>query len=128
MTSACRGVALATSNPKRDQSYLADAVDIISMAQQLVPKTRGQRELARAQLMTSSNLLTTIPPPAVGYTSPGKDVDSSLLDMFCSIVQSFSRHVLTNHFEWQSSILVYLHGVPCILHLASCIRYLSRLH
>src|ERR1700749_1909194 len=72
ITSACLGVALTTSNPKRDQSYFALAVDIISMAQQLVPNTRGQSELERAQLITSSNLVTRIPPPAVGWTSPGK--------------------------------------------------------
>src|SRR5687768_11696283 len=100
MTSACRGVALATSKPKRDQSYLADAVDIISMAQQLVPKTSGQREFDRAQLMTSSSLLTTIPPPAVGCTSPGKGVGCSLSGMFSSIVNSFVQHVLTIHSQW----------------------------
>src|SRR5882762_7306484 len=72
ITSACLGVARATSNPKRDQSYFAAAVDIISMAQQLVPNTSGQRELERAQLMTSTSLLMTMPPPAVGCTSPGK--------------------------------------------------------
>src|SRR6476661_6533061 len=72
ITSACRGVALATSNPKRDQSYLADAALIISMAQQLVPKTKGQRELDLAQLITSSSELTRMPPPGVWCTCPGK--------------------------------------------------------
>ena len=72
ITSAWRGVARATSNPKRDQSYFAAAVLIISMAQQLVPNTNGHNELERAQLITSSNLLITIPPPATGCTSPGK--------------------------------------------------------
>src|SRR5580658_392163 len=81
ITSACLGVALATSNPNLDQSYLAEAVDIISMAQQLVPNTRGQRELDRAQLITSSILLTRMPPPAVGCTSPGKDAP----DLFCEL-------------------------------------------
>src|ERR1700744_744587 len=72
ITSACLGVALATSNPKRDQSYFAAAVDIISMAQQLVPNTKGHNEFERAQLITSSSFVTSIPPPAVGCTSPGK--------------------------------------------------------
>src|SRR5580704_14065286 len=79
MTSACLGVALATSNPNRDQSYFAAAVDIISMAQQDVPNTSGQREFDRAQLITSSNFVTRIPPPAVGCTSPGK------LPVFCAL-------------------------------------------
>src|SRR5215218_381980 len=76
ITSACRGVALATSNPKRDQSYLAEAVDIISIAQQLVPKTSGHRELLLAQLITSSSLLVRMPPPGVWCTSPGKVLSS----------------------------------------------------
>src|ERR1043165_4370556 len=71
ITSACRGVALATSKPNLDQSYLAAAVLIISMAQQLVPNTSGHREFDRAQLITSSSLLTSIPPEGVGWTSPG---------------------------------------------------------
>src|SRR5258708_2175153 len=81
ITSACLGVALATSNPKRDQSYFAPAVDIISMAQQDVPNTSGQSEFDRAQLITSSNFITRIPPPAVGCTSPGK----GLLSIFFGI-------------------------------------------
>src|SRR5438034_4379771 len=72
ITSACRGVALATSKPKRLQSYFAAAVLIISIAQQLVPKTNGQSELLRAQLIISSSLLTKTPPDGVGWISPGK--------------------------------------------------------
>jgi hypothetical protein len=53
ITSAWRGVARATSNPNLEKSYLAEAVDIISMPQQLVAKVRGQRELDRAQLIKS---------------------------------------------------------------------------
>src|SRR6476620_5979992 len=74
ITSACLGVALATSNPNLAQSYFAAAVLIISIAQQLVPKTRGHNELDRAQLMTSSNLLTSMPPEGVGCTSPGNEL------------------------------------------------------
>src|SRR6185295_20354568 len=77
ITSACLGVALATSNPNLDQSYFADAVLIISMAQQLVPKTNGHKEFDRAQLMTSSIAVTNIPPEGVGRTSPG----NGLLDI-----------------------------------------------
>src|SRR6266478_591573 len=76
ITSACRGVALATSNPNLLQSYFAEAVLIISMAQQLVPKTNGHKELLRAQLITSSNLLINTPPVGVLCTSPGNDVPS----------------------------------------------------
>src|SRR5579863_9402171 len=77
ITSACLGVALATSKPNRDQSYFAAAVDIISMAQQDVPNTNGQSELDRAQLITSSSFVTRIPPPAVGCTSPGNDLPAT---------------------------------------------------
>src|SRR5678809_551723 len=100
ITSACRGVALATSKPKRDQSYFAEAVDIISIAQQLVQNTNGHNELERAQLITSSSLLSKIPPPAVGCTSPGNETPSksppeggdflSSFDMlFCSLISYF---------------------------------------
>src|SRR4249920_3849709 len=71
ITSACLGVALATSNPNRDQSYFAEAVLIISIAQQLVPKTSGHNEFDRAQLMTSSIAVINMPPEGVGCTSPG---------------------------------------------------------
>src|SRR5579872_5709887 len=81
ITSACLGVARATSNPKRAQSYLADAVDIISIAQQDVPNTSGQSEFDLAQLITSSNFVTRMPPPAVGCTSPGKDRSSGFLGL-----------------------------------------------
>src|SRR5678815_3856128 len=66
ITSACLGVALATSKPNRLQSYLAEAVLIISIAQQLVPKTKGHKELLRAQFTTSSRLLRRTPPDGVG--------------------------------------------------------------
>src|SRR4030095_3348112 len=71
ITSACLGVARAPSNPNLDQSYFADAVLIISIAQQLVPKTSGHNEFDRAQLMTSSTAVINMPPEGVGWTSPG---------------------------------------------------------
>jgi len=74
ITSACRGVARATSKPKREKSYLAEATDIISIPQQLVAKVSGQSELARAQLMISLNLLTMMPPPGTGCICPGKSL------------------------------------------------------
>ena len=45
MTSAWRGVARATSKPNRDQSYLAEAALIISIAQQLVPEHEGPERI-----------------------------------------------------------------------------------
>lgn len=48
--SACRGVARKTSEPKREISNFDIPDDIISMAQQLVPKVSGQTELERARL------------------------------------------------------------------------------
>src|SRR5688500_11260670 len=71
ITSACRGVALATSNPKREKSYLAEATLIISMPQQLVAKVSGQSELERAQFITSWMVEAMMPPPGVGITCPG---------------------------------------------------------
>src|SRR5258705_7792045 len=85
ITSACLGVALATSKPNLDQSYFAEAVLIISMAQQLVPKTNGHNELDLAQLITLSSLLTKIPPEGVGCTSPGNELPSgkAFTSLFC---------------------------------------------
>src|SRR4051812_4894706 len=71
ITSACRGVARATSKPNLEKSYLEEAVDIISIPQQLVAKVSGHNELERAQLISASKLLITIPPPGTGCTSPG---------------------------------------------------------
>jgi hypothetical protein len=65
ITSACLGVALATSKPNREQSYFAEAVDFISMAQQLVPKVSGQSELLLAQLITSAIAPVMMPPVGV---------------------------------------------------------------
>src|SRR5262245_36787634 len=92
ITSACRGVALATSNPKRDQSYFGAAVDIISIAQQLVPNTSGQSELLLAQLITSSSLVTRIPPPAVGCTSPGKGLSAIFFGLTSISMPPFYVH------------------------------------
>jgi hypothetical protein len=50
---------------------LAEAVDIISIPQQLVANDNGHKELLRAQLITLSNVLTTIPPPGVSWIIPG---------------------------------------------------------
>src|SRR4051812_38260768 len=72
ITSACRGEALATSKPKREKSYFADATAIISIPQQLVANVSGHNELERAQLIISSSLLNTMPPPTVSWIWPGK--------------------------------------------------------
>jgi len=80
ITSACLGVARATSKPKREKSYLEDATAIISIPQQLVAKVSGHKELDLAQLITSSSLLSTIPPPAVSCICPGKFAGM----LFCS--------------------------------------------
>src|ERR1700749_4407359 len=98
ITSACRGVALATSNPNLDQSYFAAAVLIISIAQQLVPKTNGHKEFDRAQLITSSSLLTSIPPDGVGWTCPGNELPSgkaftSLFGVSLIRISNFRRRI-----------------------------------
>src|SRR3954468_22804213 len=73
ITSACRGVARATSKPKREKSYFADATDIISIPQQLVANVRGHKELERAQLIISSSFVVTTSTPPTGCTWPGKE-------------------------------------------------------
>src|SRR5436190_18900483 len=98
ITSACRGVALATSKPNLDQSYFAEAVLIISMAQQLVPNTSGHREFDLAQLITSSSLLISIPPEGVGCTSPGKagsPPEAGIREEFWIFEESLIIRVLT---------------------------------
>src|SRR5215213_11618892 len=68
ITSACRGVALATSKPKREKSYLEEATLIISMPQQLVANVSGHNELERAQFITSWMVEAMIPPPGPSMT------------------------------------------------------------
>ena len=59
-----------------EKSYLAEATAINSIPQQLVAKVSGQSELERAQLITSSSLLNTMPPPGVSCIWPGKEAPS----------------------------------------------------
>src|ERR1051325_7605561 len=54
ITSACRGLARKTSEPKRARSFRELVAFIISMAQQASPKGAGQRLDLRAQLMSES--------------------------------------------------------------------------
>src|SRR5437870_13744736 len=70
ITSACLGVALATSKPNLEKSYLAEAVLIISMPQQLVAKVNGHNEFDRAQLTMSLKVPATIPPPGDSMICP----------------------------------------------------------
>src|SRR4026208_1870943 len=77
-TSAGLGLALATSNQNLEKSYLAEATAIISIPQQLVAKVNGHKELERAQLIISSSLLSTMPPPGSSCISPGK-----VFSIFC---------------------------------------------
>src|SRR5688572_13396597 len=85
MTSACRGVALATSKPNREKSYLEEAVLIISIPQQEVANVRGQRELERAQLITSWRVEVRNPPPGPSTTCPGKSLFDSRICSLTSI-------------------------------------------
>ena len=84
ITSACRGEALATSKPNLEKSYFAEATAIISIPQQLVANVKGHSEFERAQLIRSSILLNTIPPPGVSCTCPGNE-----RCIFCSSVNLF---------------------------------------
>src|SRR5438128_3270979 len=55
ITSACRGLARNTSDPKRARSLREDVAFIISIAQQARPKVAGHSEDLRAQLMSESS-------------------------------------------------------------------------
>src|SRR5919202_2147609 len=54
ITSAWRGLARKTSEPKRARSWRASVVAIISMAQHASPKVAGHRDDLRAQLTSES--------------------------------------------------------------------------
>src|ERR671914_3002991 len=55
ITSAWRGLARKTSEPKRARSWRESVVAIISMAQQASPKVAGHRLDLRAQLTSESS-------------------------------------------------------------------------
>jgi hypothetical protein len=61
ITSDWRGDGLGNI-PNRSRSYPEAKVDIISIAQQAIPKPMGQREDNLAQLMTSSAFAMIMPP------------------------------------------------------------------
>src|SRR6266480_3308303 len=54
ITSACRGLARNTSDPKRARSLRDEVAFIISIAQQASPNVAGQRDDFRAQLISES--------------------------------------------------------------------------
>src|SRR6185295_9127646 len=54
ITSACRGLARNTSDPKRARSFRAEVAFIISIAQHARPNVAGQSEDLRAQLISES--------------------------------------------------------------------------
>ena len=64
MTSAWRGEARKTSQPKRDMSKRGVPVPIISMAQQARPIVTGQRERAWARPVSFSTLVSMKPGPS----------------------------------------------------------------
>src|SRR6185295_9878511 len=60
ITSAWRGLARNTSEPKRARSFLEEVAFIISMAQHAKPKVAGHSEDLRAQLINESRLVVKI--------------------------------------------------------------------
>src|SRR5918998_6169901 len=60
ITSACRGLARNTSEPKRARSCRELVAFIISMAQQARPKVAGHNEDLRAQLTSESRRVVMI--------------------------------------------------------------------
>src|SRR5918993_1678730 len=68
ITSACRGLARKTSEPKRARSWRESVVAIISMAQQARPKVAGQRLDLRAQFTSESSRVVSISGKASAIT------------------------------------------------------------
>src|SRR5215510_12491469 len=72
ITSACRGLARNTSEPKRARSFRADVAFIISIAQQARPQVAGQSDDFRAQLIRESSRVvsTSGKASAIMFSSP----------------------------------------------------------
>src|ERR671932_1068964 len=72
ITSACRGLARKTSEPKRARSLRELVAFIISMAQQASPNVAGHKEDLRAQLIRESRraVKTSGSASAITFSSP----------------------------------------------------------
>src|SRR5205807_8150392 len=72
ITSACRGLARKTSEPKRARSLRDEVAFIISMAQQARPNVAGHKEDLRAQLINESSRVvnTSGKASAMMFSSP----------------------------------------------------------
>src|SRR5438067_4103648 len=111
ITSACRGLARKTSEPKRARSLRELVAFIISIAQQARPNVAGQREDLRAQLISESSRVVK----TSGNTSA----------IFCSkpITTSKSRTQNSGHRTQNERLLFWvLNSVFWILffHAARC--------
>src|SRR4026209_137575 len=69
ITSACRGLARNTSEPKRARSFRDEVAFIISIAQQASPKVAGQSDDLRAQLIKESRRVVRTSGNAAEITS-----------------------------------------------------------
>jgi|SRR6185369_13045995 len=74
ITSACRGLARKTSEPKRARSLREEVAFIISMAQQASPKVAGHSDDFRAQFIKESSRVvsTSGKASAIMFSSPIK--------------------------------------------------------
>src|SRR6266446_9251292 len=72
ITSACRGEARKTSEPKRARSFREEVAFIISIAQQAKPKVAGHSDDLRAQLISESSRVVKISgsASAIMFSSP----------------------------------------------------------
>src|SRR5512138_1027881 len=72
ITSAWRGLARNTSEPKRARSFRDEVAFIISIAQQARPKVAGHNEDFLAQLISESSLVvsTSGNAPPIMFSSP----------------------------------------------------------
>src|SRR5205085_8978215 len=96
ITSACRGLARKTSEPKRARSFLELVAFIISIAQQASPNVAGQREDLRAQLMSeSSRVVKTSGNSSAIFCS--KPITTSVVSCQLSVVSKNYFQLTTDH-------------------------------
>src|SRR5689334_16655042 len=79
ITSACRGLARNTSEPKRARSLRDEVAFIISIAQQARPNVAGQSEDLRAQLIRESSRVVSTSGKASAITFSRPISKTSLL-------------------------------------------------
>src|ERR1041385_3321628 len=90
ITSACRGLARNTSEPKRARSFRDEVAFIISIAQQARPNVAGQSEDLRAQLISESSRVVNTSGKASAITF-SRPISNFLTPLFQAAARGLSR-------------------------------------